>query len=339
MTHVQRLGWPVAFAALGALALGIAAVVSGIADAGPLDPPPPAGGPTGTQKTQNEIEPRTPISSLPFTISTSGSYYLTGNLTGVAGAHGITISVSDVTLDLNGFALIGVAGSVNGVNVSPGTNTHILNGTVRDWDGHGVQAFSALNSRVENLRSFSNGGSGISIGSNSTVTACEAYLNGGTGVEAGQNSSIIACTAQANSANGFTLSTASVISDCTARNNGGDGIDGTTNAIIKGCVAMANLNDGIQVNSGAYVTGNNSTVNGLGGADGAGIHATGANNRIDGNHVTINDRGIDVDAAGNTIVRNSASGNTTEYDIVAGNDTGPITTAAAATSPWSNVDN
>jgi len=39
------------------------------------------------------FEPRTPISSLPFTISTSGSYYLTKNLS-VATGDGITISVA-----------------------------------------------------------------------------------------------------------------------------------------------------------------------------------------------------------------------------------------------------
>ena len=38
---------------------------------GPLAPPGPPG---PTMKTLDQIEPRTPISSLPFTISASGSY-------------------------------------------------------------------------------------------------------------------------------------------------------------------------------------------------------------------------------------------------------------------------
>ena len=65
-------------------------------------------------------------------------------------------------------------------------------------------------------------------------------------------------------------------------------------------------------------------------ADGAGIHVTGRANRIDGNTVTRNDRGIDVDAGGNLVVRNDASLNTTNYDIVAGN------TNANVESPGSN---
>ena len=72
---------------------------------GSLTPP---GAPAPTMKTLQQVEPRTPISALPFTISNSGSYYLTANLTGAAGSDGITILASDVTLDLNGFTMTGV---------------------------------------------------------------------------------------------------------------------------------------------------------------------------------------------------------------------------------------
>src|SRR5215813_4957107 len=79
------------------------------AEPGPLNPVgPPA---VGLFKTLDQVEPRTPISSLPFTINQPGSYYLTGNLTGAPGANGINISASDVTLDLGGFALIGSGGA------------------------------------------------------------------------------------------------------------------------------------------------------------------------------------------------------------------------------------
>lgn len=54
-------------------------------------------------------ERRTPISALPFTISAGGSYYLTGNLTS-AGGDGITVTAGNVTIDLNGFAMLGAVG-------------------------------------------------------------------------------------------------------------------------------------------------------------------------------------------------------------------------------------
>src|SRR5436190_21193357 len=76
---------------------------------GPLTPP---GAPAPTMKTLDQIEPRTPISALPFTIGAPGSYYVTGNLTGVAAQHGITINADNVTLDLGGFERAGPGSGV-----------------------------------------------------------------------------------------------------------------------------------------------------------------------------------------------------------------------------------
>ena len=99
-------------------------------------------------------EARTPISAVPFTISEAGSYYLTGNLTASDSTSGITISADNVTLDLNGFALIGGgSGSVAGIVVPVAQkNLCIRNGTVRGWTNGGVRADTARNSRLENLR-------------------------------------------------------------------------------------------------------------------------------------------------------------------------------------------
>jgi hypothetical protein len=75
---------------------------------------------------------------------------------------------------------------------------------------------------------------------------------------------------------------------------------------------------------------------------GAGIHATNSSNRIEANNVTTNARGIDVDAAGNLIIRNSARASTAvSYDIAAGNTVGPIVTAATiagSSNPHANYD-
>src|ERR1039457_4716258 len=57
---------------------------------GALTPPP--GVPTPTMLTLSQVEPRTPISSVPFTITQPGSYYLTANVT-LNFANAITISI------------------------------------------------------------------------------------------------------------------------------------------------------------------------------------------------------------------------------------------------------
>jgi hypothetical protein len=106
-----------------------ASTIAGVAvlNAGPLDPP--AGPINGTFRTLAEIEPRTPINSTTcpgdadslYRITRAGSYYLTGNLTGVSGKSGIEIAVSHVTVDLMGHVLTGVAGSIDGVRVTATT--------------------------------------------------------------------------------------------------------------------------------------------------------------------------------------------------------------------------
>ena len=83
-------------------------------------------------KTLQQIEPRTPIATAPFTISASGSYYLTKNLTVTAG-DAITITADNVSLDLNGFAISSTASPAGGTAIllSGGRqNIHIGNGAI-----------------------------------------------------------------------------------------------------------------------------------------------------------------------------------------------------------------
>jgi len=86
-------------------------------------------------KSLDLIEARTPISSVPFTISNTGSYYLTANLN-VATGDAITIATNGVTLDLNGFTLTSAAPLATGsaivlARVNGNADITILNGHVR----------------------------------------------------------------------------------------------------------------------------------------------------------------------------------------------------------------
>lgn len=101
--------------AVGLAAVWCVATGEPVRAQGSLSPP---GTPAPTMKTLDQLEPRTAITNLPETVATAGSYYLTANLLGSSGNNGITISASDVTLDLNGFRLVGVGGSLDGILVS-----------------------------------------------------------------------------------------------------------------------------------------------------------------------------------------------------------------------------
>lgn len=98
---------------------------------GPLAPPP--GPPAPVMKSLDEIEPRKPISTVPFTLSQPGSYYLTTNLT-VGTGEAIAITSGNVTLDLNGFTIQSTAASANGygIRINGGLqNITIANGFIR----------------------------------------------------------------------------------------------------------------------------------------------------------------------------------------------------------------
>src|ERR1700704_2911468 len=87
---------------------------------GSLTPP---GAPAPTMKTLNQIESRTGIDpsvpgfTTPYNITQPGSYYLAGNINISNGTSAIVISTDNVTLDLNGFALISTSNPAAGSGV------------------------------------------------------------------------------------------------------------------------------------------------------------------------------------------------------------------------------
>ncbi len=345
-------------------------LASGLLHAGPLVPP---AGPIGSSyKTLSEVEPRTAInlantpgdndaSPSLYKITQPGSYYLTGNILGVSGKTGIEIASSGVTIDLMGFELRGVQGSLKGIAVFlPGTIAiEIRNGSVRDWGDDGIDtgSLNVKGSVLTGIRSSANGGSGvkagfassvsgctvtgnagngIAAGSGSTISSCAADGSGVTGIVGSNGSTITACSAYGNTASGIQAGFGATVTGCTAFFNGTDGIVSAGGCLISNCTTRINARDGIRISSKTTVLGNHCVDNGYLTGDGAGIHATNSDNRIEGNNCSGADRGIDVDLSGNIIIKNTASGNTTNWTIAANNIYGPIIDRTAPATPVVN---
>jgi parallel beta-helix repeat protein len=294
---MMTVGNKVAWALVGALSLLLVASLAGVVQGGPLDPPGPIG---STMKTLEEVEPRTPISSLPYTISTPGAYYFTDNLTcSGCGSVAITISADNVDLDLNGFTMAcatGVCTSTEGILTTPTPKIiRIHNGTIRAFR-NGIIAAPVVSSVFEDLNVYENQAIGLKVdGENNVIRRCEAQYNS-TGVR--------------------------------SADNGGAYLGG---GIVEDCTVMANA-IGMEVQDGVEVRNNTAVDN-----SGVGIRIAGTDNDVHDNNAVNNNTGIYLVAGGNTMYRNSASGNSFNYTVFAGNTVGPIGGADTATSPWANL--
>ena len=151
------------------------------APAFPGDLTPPAGPVTSTMKTLDEVEARVPLSGpAPIAITEPGSYYLTENVIGVPGQPGITIGANDVTLDLNGFALLGVEGATSAVVPADFVSrSSVRDGAVSGWTvgvagsaSSGPDVFGTLTVvRVEGV-AFADCSTAISVARTANVTRC-----------------------------------------------------------------------------------------------------------------------------------------------------------------------
>ncbi len=195
---------------------------------------------------------------------------------------------------------------------------------------------------------------GISGSNRCLVADCAVENNGNHNITVGFDYVVTHCTADGSRTGSGIVTTFGTISQCTANGNALFGIDAVQRSSVLGCIACQNGQSGIHVtyagnveqcfcdlnafcgilsdaggttviiNNSCHENGTTSTNNG------AGIRITVASgNRIEGNHVDSNYRGIDVQVARNIVLRNTAAFNTSaNYNIVAGNSYGPIVSVA-----------
>ena len=226
---------------------------------GALTPP---GAPAPTMKTLTQVEPRTPISSAPYTISSPGSYYLTTNLVGTSGNNGIMISSSHVVLDMDGFALTGVSGSSSGISISSTcTNVTVRNGSINGWGVCGVNA-TGQGVLLEQLHVAGNTSYGLDTGGGSTVRDCTSVRNGDFGIYASYSvvsgcaasrnvnyginalySTVANCQADGNTSTGIHAYYCTV-ENCQVQSNGYYGI-WAEHSTVRGCLCYTNSANGI----------------------------------------------------------------------------------------------
>ncbi len=349
---------------LSALALTTCA---GLLVAGPLTPP--AGAIAPSFKTLTEVEPRIAINAVNtpgdadsvFKITQPGSYYLAGNVQGASGKNGIKIVSQNVTVDLNGFNVLGGSGSFNGVLAYPMSRVVLRNGVVSAWAGNGVvvgagstvsdvivdhcgQAGISATQDCSILRcnAISNGGVGISVYRGANVVECHADSNSGDGIATYGAAAVSRCTAQGNAQSGISAASGTSVLECLGTANIGDGITAADQCTISGNTCVSNGDDGIQLGGSCLVTRNQCTNNDTAG-DGAGLYILGTSNRVDDNVVIANHFGVLCPGTDNFIVKNTSRGNSgLNFSVSGGNEFAPVITNPGANSfatmtAWSNV--
>lgn len=237
MSFVIRVGVIVlALALLGRGSLG-----------GDLNPP------AGAIQPTDRVVLNAQVITLPHTINRPGSYVLTSNFLAPGAVDGFTIDANNVTLDLNGFSVMGVPGSGNGILVIGGRrNVVIKNGQVSGWGGVGV-VNNANETRLEHLVSSDNGGVGIAGGAGGAIRWCPSVGNGGTGIVTSVNSLVESCVAQGNTGDGIESPRNGVVRHCVSRFNSLTGIRATESTIVEGCGVSSNGDDGVQALDGCVV--------------------------------------------------------------------------------------
>jgi hypothetical protein len=199
------------------------------------------------------------------------------------------------------------------------------------------------NCLIEHCNANQNLATGIASANNCSIESCVATRNSNYGIQAGTTNRLNNCSAAANVSIGFLVNDGSQILNSEASGNGSSGIHVTRYCTVSGCAASGNRNSGIYVGwFGCYILNNiadnNNTALNTGDA---GIAVDDSDNRVDGNHLARNGYAgilIITSYINNVVVRNSVAGNgANNYLGTAGNDVGPIGTAATATSPWANI--
>lgn len=172
----------------------IPALFSAVATAGDLNPP--MGPVAPTMKSLDAIEPRVCLNELPgnaaatHVITTSGSYYLTGDIHGDAGRDCVIVDLASdptddpsVSIDLNGYTIRADPASIHGVNIMNfggglfTLTSSVGTGMLTGGSGNGLHCVAAPGEPVQGIN----------------VTCCHVFRDwGGDGIHCENVCSVLA---------------------------------------------------------------------------------------------------------------------------------------------------
>lgn len=228
------------------------------------------------QQSNNTTTPtqQTPITQFPAVIRLPGNYILTQNVTVPANQNGLTILTGNVIIDLNGFVITGLTGSLDGIVIIggqttattaiPATSNTTANTTVNANNGINNNFINhAINNNVSNVNNVNINVNNIN---NTNALTNNAITVNNTLARPGRNITIRNGTIQTMGRNGILVSSTAnngintryvnlenlQILDCGTSRNGGTGANGVNiiggiDFTISNCLFSRNSNVGLLV--------------------------------------------------------------------------------------------
>ena len=197
---------------------------------------------------------------LPVTITGSGSYLLTSNLSfnsvfGPPSTNFIEIDAPDVDLDLNGFSIRCVnaltgglctgSATVNGIWITgtargPAERARVHDGSLVGMPFHGVLGINATGVVVQNLRVSASGGRGLFLDVKSRVEGCLVEGSASLGISLGRRSIAVGNVVEGSGDNGLEVGEVSIVRGNISSGNAGVGIRVLGDSVVEGNTASQN---------------------------------------------------------------------------------------------------
>jgi hypothetical protein len=290
----------------------------------------------------------------PVSISVPGSYVLTGPLTVTGSTSAIEVTVDDVSIDLNGFAIsgpevcTGSGATLSCSGASGGSGIHdVYNDRLSLHDGtmRGFQRGIATGdqARIERVSISQMAIDGILAQEDAIVRDCHVSLTDGYGIQAGNGAQIRDDVVSGARLAGIFASNDAVVRGNTVRGSGG-GIDAGLSSVIEGNSVSTSHGSGIGIYAGGLVTVAGNAVYGNGGG---GVYVGAASlverNTVSGNGNTGITAGSDSTVQRNTVAGNGGAGLSISADAtyrentISGNGGGTVT--GTGTNMFSNSCN